>query len=149
MKTEKTLAEQVAENRLHGLVRASNKALFANPTLPTWKALRVDWYVPVVWVTLLLYFVSLYVLADMYLPLGPVSLHDFLRALAISAVNYFILIWSACQILAKFEHAHLNKLSWGNALVVSLVLNPLFLGWLVPVYVLYSARKVKARLQAA
>lgn len=148
MSTEKTLAEKLAESRATGEVFSSTKKLFPEPRLPAWEELRIKGYARTLCVALALYFVSLFFVWRYFTVEVSFPFDTKFLFLAIS-INYIVLVWSACLIQLRLQQAGVQKSGWGMALIWSVLLNPVILGWVVPVFVLWRVSDTHRRLTAS
>jgi hypothetical protein len=144
--TEPSLAARLAATRAAGQVAASANALFAVRRVPTWAELNLSRYLTLVWISLALYFVSLGLVGVSVFGAQPFVLKQWLGVLALASLNYCVLISTACVIQHKLYGAGLQKHGAGLALLLALVLNPLVLGWLVPIFVLIGADNTRRKL---
>ena len=145
-----TLAEQLAASR--AVEKACGKGarlLYPAMPLPTWESLKLDNSIKLLYAALALNLVGIYC-SWRYLvdgaPLPLLAPHYFFLALAI---NFVILIGLACKIQARLHEAGLQRIGWIPILVTGLVLNPVVVGWVVPVLVLCGAATVRRRLKQA
>jgi hypothetical protein len=148
MTNEISLADRLAASRAAGQVAASANALFAARHVPTWAELGVSRYVKVVGISLALYVVSFALIGASMLHLFPYVLKQWLALLFFASLNFCLLISTSCVIQHKLHAAGLQKHGAGLALLLALVLNPLVLGWLVPVFVLIGADNTRRKLLA-
>jgi hypothetical protein len=66
----------------------------------------------------------------------------------LAAANYLFLVWSAYQIQNTLHESGLYQHAGWQVWVGALLLNPLFLGWWIPVRVLLTARHTRSALRA-
>ena len=142
-----TLADQLGAARKTGGAGVHGAStLFPPPTLPTWESLKLDRSIKFLYACLLLNVLAMYcawryLVDDVALPL-PEPKYFFLALF----INFVILIGVACSVQARLHEAGLQKYGWIPILVVGLVLNPLVLGWVVPVLVLCNAAAARRLL---
>jgi hypothetical protein len=149
MSNEKTLQQQLAENRAMGQVYSSTKMLFPPPPLPAWHALRIDRLVQILVVSLVLYCASLTLFWSHIA--GELSFStQVTKALAFAAaLNFVVMISSACQIQHRLHVTGVEKTGWVPVLFLALFLNPFLAGWAVPVWVLARVSAARGRLRKA
>jgi CDP-diglyceride synthetase len=142
-----TLADQLAAARKTGYPQLQSACmLFPAQPLPTWESLKLDRSIKVLYVALFLNLVAIYcawryLVSDVALPL-PEPKYFFLALV----INFVLLIGVACSIQAQLHQAGLQKYGWIPLLVLGLILNPLVLGWVVPVLVLCNAAAARRQL---
>jgi hypothetical protein len=121
----------------------------SDPRTPTWPELQLDGHVSRLRISLAAYFVSL-VLFWMYVAgsslgrLETVLVPFFYAALA----NYLCLVWSAYKIQQVLYDSGPYKHGGWHVWIGSLLLNPVALGWLIPVSVLIAAAGMRRKLEA-
>jgi len=149
MAPEQSLAEILAANRARGTVQASARSLFPRPELPSWESLRLTWHVRLLCLFLGLYFVSLYLVWSRILAVPPFAVRDYAPFLFAAAANYCLLIGTASVIMSRLHAAELAKYGGMLWIYLAVFLNPLVLGWSVPLYVLSRVAEVRRRLSAS
>ncbi|SHH70038.1 hypothetical protein [Massilia sp. CF038] len=143
-----TLADRLAQNRANGQVSVSKQALFSRRALPTWAQLGLTPYLCVFGACFSLYLISLVLVWDQFMAVRPFFSGD-LRHLGLAiALNYLVLMWSACIIQYKLQSAGLQRSGWGVTVICFILLNPLILGWAVAIVVLWRAVAAYHLLQA-
>ncbi|HEY0065345.1 MAG TPA: hypothetical protein VGC21_24725, partial [Telluria sp.] len=111
-------------------------------------ALRLVPYVAVLGVCFLLYLLSLVFLWDRFNDGHAFAGLETKYVVLSIALNYLLLIWSACMIQLRLQQAGLQKSGWGLTLFGFVVFNPLILGWAVPLFVLGRVALTYRLLQA-
>jgi hypothetical protein len=144
-----TLTEHLAASRADGnSAERSARRLFPQPPQPKWEELKLDGSIRMLYAALALNLIGIYCLwrllaSDEALPL--LEPRYFILALAI---DFIVLIGLACRIQARLHEAGLQKIGWVPILVLGAILNPLVIGWVVPVLVLCGAIATRRRLIA-
>jgi len=115
---------------------------------PTWPELQLDGHVRRTRVALGLYVVSLGILWTLILDTKrvPESVGNLVFYLA--AANFLVLVWSAARIQSTLNESGLHEYAGWRVWAGALVLNPLLLGWWMPMRVLLIAREVRRDLEA-
>ncbi len=147
MSNEKTLQQQLAANRAKGEVSDSARKLFSTAALPAWESLRIDGLIRILWVSLVLYFVSFGMAWAFFIGELRFSV-QVTQVVSIAALlNYIVMVNAACRIQYRLYTTGVEKSGWGAALFWSLFLNPFIVGWAVPVWVLTRVSAARSRLQ--
>jgi hypothetical protein len=120
------------------------------PRIPTtWPELRLDGYLTRLCASLVVYFVTLAlfwceVFSAIVLPLGGI-----LAVAFCGIANYVFLTATAYSIQSKLHEAGQQKHGGWQVWVGALILNPVLVGWYIPVSVLFSARRIRRKMIAA
>jgi hypothetical protein len=119
-----------------------------DPRTPTWPELQLDGHVRRVWVSLGVYVVSLALVWTLIVDAKqvPESYGNLIFYLA--AANFLFLVWSAARIQNTLHESGLHEYAGWRVWAGALLLNPLFLGWWMPMRVLLIARGVRRDLEA-
>ena len=120
----------------------------SDPRTPTWPELQLNGHVSRVKVSLALYVVS--VLAVWMLIVGARQVSETKANLVfyLAAANWLFLVWSAYRIQHTLHESGLHEYSGVRVWVFAFLLNPLLLGWYVPVRVLFIAHQTRNALEA-
>ena len=142
-----TLAEQLATSRARERgVAGSARKLFPEPTLPTWEALQVDNSIKLLYAFLALNLLGIYCTWRYLIDGAALPLLEPKYFFLALAIDFIALIGLACKIQARLHAAGVQKIGWIPILVGGLVLNPLVIGWVAPVLVLWGAAATRRRL---
>jgi hypothetical protein len=144
-----TLAEQLAANRLDGTpAERSARLLFPEPPLPKWETLKLDGSIRTLYAALALNLIGIYCLWRLLASGEALPLLEPKYFILAVAIDFVVLIGVACRIQARLYEAGLQKIGWVPILVLGTILNPLVIGWVVPVLVLCGAVGTRRRLLA-
>jgi len=119
-----------------------------DPRTPTWPELLLDGHVLRAKASLALYFASLIAVWTLIISSAKVSQSVGTLVFYLAAANYFFLVWSASRIQNTLHESGLHKYAGWRVWVGAFLLNPLLLGWWMPMRVLFIAKETRDALEA-
>jgi hypothetical protein len=119
-----------------------------DPRTPTWPELLLDGHVSRVKASLALYFASLIAVWTLIISSTRVSQSVGNLVFYLAAANYLFLVWSAYRIQETLHESGLHEYAGWRVWVGALLLNPLLLGWWMPIRVLFIAKETREALEA-
>ena len=119
----------------------------SDPRTPTWPELQLDGHVKRLRVSLGFYFATLVVFWGYML--GLIGLPDAIVMPFIvgSLLNYIFLVWTAYRIQQVLHESGLHKHGPWHVWIGALILNPVAVGWYIPLSVMVSASGMRRQLE--
>jgi hypothetical protein len=119
-----------------------------DPRTPTWPELQLDGHVKRLQLSLIFYFATLILFWSRVAGVVALPGSLVLPFMAGALLNYIFLVWTAHKIQQVLYESGLRKHGSWHVWIGALILNPVALGWYIPVSVMASAYTMRRQLEA-